>query len=80
MNDMTINPAISIVDFLRTINLCKGEVYFRTKEGDHLNLKSELSQYLFLSLAASDDQTILQEGEICCSDTADHELLQKYIL
>ncbi|MBQ4427065.1 MAG: hypothetical protein IJP67_00690 [Oscillospiraceae bacterium] len=34
-------------EFLSAVQKCAGEVYFDTSAGDHLNLKSELSELVF---------------------------------
>ena len=45
---MHINPNINILNFLKQVQKCNGEVLFETSEGDRIALKSTLSQYIFL--------------------------------
>ena len=44
---MKLKENIDFIDFIKKIKTCKGDVYFCTLEGDRLNLKSVLSQYIF---------------------------------
>ena len=50
---MKLKKDANLPDFLRTVAQCKDDVYFKTTQGDVLNLKSELSKYIFLAAAAS---------------------------
>lgn len=43
---MHINPNINILNFLKQVQKCNGEVLFETSEGDRIALKSTLSQYI----------------------------------
>ena len=45
---------ISEVDtFIKLINECKGDVWLESVEGDKINLKSKLSQYIAISALIS---------------------------
>lgn len=70
---MKINLNTDLVAFLREVEKCAGEVWFETKQGDKLNLKSMLSQYLFVALTG--DQQMLGEGAVICEQEADRSLL-----
>lgn len=65
-----------MADFSLAVNRCEGQVMFETKEGDVLNLKSELSKYVFLAVAL--DQKHLKSSKISCSPQ-DAALLTEYI-
>ncbi len=56
---------INIAEFLHTVDLCKGAVLFETPEGDRLNLKSQLSKYLFLTVGL--DLQYLKSCWISCT-------------
>lgn len=75
---MKLRNNISLSDFLRTVSQCKDDVYFKTTQGDVLNLKSELSKYIFLAAAASQTSSVLPLGYIECRKE-DEELLLEYI-
>lgn len=49
---MNLRPDINLSDFFRVVHTCRGEVLFETPEGDRLNLKSSLSQYVFTAAVA----------------------------
>lgn len=46
---MKITKIKDVEAFMKVVNECKGDVYLDTLEGDHLNLKSKLTQYLALA-------------------------------
>ena len=77
---MRINSDKSVTDFLQCIDKCVGDVYFKTKEGDSLNLKSKFSKLLFLSVVSADRDTILANAYIECSEYEDEIFLADYIL
>lgn len=47
---MKLKKNINVQAFLETVKKCDGNVYFKTIEGDQLNLKSLLSQYILVSI------------------------------
>ena len=76
---MKLKPDASLPDFLRAVAQCKNDVHFRTTEGDVLNLKSELSKYIFLAAAVSCKNTFLPVGYIECEDDKDEKHLCEFI-
>ena len=48
---MKIKKDIDMLEFLKALKKCSGNVFFETSEGDCLALKSTLSQYIFCSIA-----------------------------
>lgn len=46
---MSLKPGINLQAFMRAVRQCSGDVLFETEEGDRLNLKSALSQFVFAS-------------------------------
>lgn len=75
---MRLKTSCSLIDFLNQIKKCKSDVYFRTVEGDNLNLKSLLSEYIFLSLTSDSD--ILQNGQVICESDKDYKVLEDFII
>ena len=62
-------------EFLKAVQKCVGDVFFDTNSGDHLNLKSELSQLVFTVIINK-----LDGLEYSISfDEADRELIAKYL-
>lgn len=68
---------IRMTDFSLTVNRCEGDVTLETKDGDVLNLKSELSKYIFLAISL--DSNELELSRISCT-SQDAALLTDYIV
>ena len=68
---MKVSKSIDEKKFLNILETCTGKVELLTKEGDRLNLKSKLSQYVFLAgiLRNSD----MQDFEIVAYEKEDIE-------
>lgn len=65
-------------DFIEAVQSCKSDVYFNSREGDRLNLKSTLSQYLFA--AACGDRNFLAQGSMECQKKEDYERLRAFMI
>lgn len=74
---MKIRKNIRVTDFLDTVKKCEGNVYFKTTEGDQLNLKSLLSQYIFVSII--DNTELTDNGVVDCSKEEDAALLEEFL-
>ncbi|MGI5989478.1 MAG: hypothetical protein ACOX78_04355 [Lachnospiraceae bacterium] len=74
---MHLKKDIDLTAFVNTAKKCRGDVTFRTKEGDKLNLKSTLSQYVFVSLVGHSD--ILSESEVICDNQDDIAILAAFL-
>ena len=64
--------------FFEAINSCTGRVELVTEEGDRLNLKSKLTQYLALPKVFSNGN--LPEMEIVVSNKEDMDRLAYFVL
>ena len=73
---LKLKPDVNITAFMKAVQMCCQDVLFISQEGDRLNLKSALSQFLFVMLQTKPE--ILGEGKIIC-DKADAELLHPYV-
>lgn len=74
---MIIRDKETLLAFLQAIKECKGEVIYLSGEGDRLNLKSVLSQFLFSSVFL--DNPSLLNGKLSCEREEDLALLQPYL-
>lgn len=74
---MKLKNGIDYTLFLRQVRLCAGTVEYETLGGDRLNLKSVLSEYLFVSAAMSSD--LLAGGTLHCALPADCALLAVFL-
>lgn len=69
---------IDIVDFIKVLDTCKGDVYLETPEGDVLNLKSKLCQMIGLSTILKGCS--ISEAVIRCANPEDEEKLFRFNL
>lgn len=74
---MYIRNDIDLQDFFKKIAFCSGAIYFDTKEGDHLNLKSQFSQ-LILSILYSKNNA-LSWGTISFEKESDYSVLKGFL-
>lgn len=64
---MKLTHIKNVDEFFKVVDSCKGRVELVTGEGDRLNLKSKLSQYVSLANIFAKDSEI-PEMEIVASD------------
>ncbi len=64
--------------FFSAVNACPGRVELVTQEGDRLNLKSTLCQYIALTQMFQDER--ISSVELVVSDPADFERLRPYLV
>ena len=75
---MKVDKIHDINGFFKVVDNCKGRVELVTGEGDRLNLKSKLSQYVSLAkVVLSSD---IPEMEIIASEPEDMALLVDFML
>lgn len=66
-----------LIDFFHIVQQCQGQVLYFSKEGDQLNLKSSLCQFLFSS--ALINTPMLLNGHIACEKEEDMIRLQPFL-
>ena len=64
--------------FFEGLNKCKGSVELVTSEGDRLNLKSKLCQYIALTQMFKDAS--IDEVELVVSEPEDMSMLLDYLI
>ena len=64
--------------FFEVIDQCKGKVYLVTKEGDRLNLKSKLTQYVSLAQIFSGGE--IPEMDLMVSEPEDLAKLMDFTI
>ncbi len=74
---MKIQNIDNVEKFFEVIDECKGVVELVSPEGDRINLKSKLSQYL--SMATIFSNGYVRELDIVAHDREDVERLIKYM-
>jgi len=75
---MKIQNITDINKFFEVIQKCKGRVELVTSEGDRLNLKSKLCQYIMLTKMFSEAK--IGEVELVVSEPEDINLLLEYLI
>lgn len=74
---MKIQNINDVEAFFKVIDQCKGPVELVSPEGDRINLKSKLSQYL--SMASMFSNGYIKELDLIATDKEDVERLIKYM-
>lgn len=69
---------IDFQKFMEAIDQCVGNVYLITPDGDRLNLKSKLSQ--FLGVARLIEGGVVGKAKIVCENPQDDSLLFRFNL
>ncbi len=75
---MKVQNITNVDKFFKVIDDCKGKVELVTGEGDRLNLKSKLSQYVSLANIFSDGT--ISELELVAYEPEDIDKLVKFML
>lgn len=75
---MKIKNIKDVKRFLEVVLQCKGEVELITKEGDVLNLKSKLCQYIALSSMFTEAK--IDDINIVLKNPEDMQLLMEYLV
>lgn len=75
---MKIENIKDIEGFFKVVDSCKGRVELVTNEGDRLNLKSKLSQYVSLANIFSGGE--IPEMELLASEPEDVEKLMSFMI
>ena len=75
---MKVQNISDINKFFQVVDSCKGRVELVTGEGDRLNLKSKISQYVSLANVFSDGT--IKEMEILASEPEDIQKLMEFMM
>ena len=75
---MTLENVTNITSLFEIINQCKGKVELVSEEGDRINLKSRLSQYL--AVAGVFAHGYARELELIIEDPEDLEKIMAFIV
>ena len=77
---MKIKNIKDLEGFFKAVDSCEGKVELVTGEGDRLNLKSKLSQYVSLANIFSQGATEIPELEIIAYEQGDMQKLLNYMI
>ena len=76
---MKVQNIKNIEKFFQVVDKCKGKVELVTGEGDRLNLKSKLTQYVSLAKIFSNGE-MKNEIELLCYNPNDIKNLMEYMI
>lgn len=76
---MKVKNISNVDEFFKAVDKCKGKVELISNEGDRLNLKSKLTQYVSLAKIFSEG-SVIQEMEIVAYEPEDVDILVKYMI
>ena len=74
---MQLREDVNIREFFKGVRQCRGEVLLKTQEGDILNLKSALSQFVFAVILENREK--LEGIEVTLEDEGDRESLKMFL-
>lgn len=75
---MDIKEIVNIKDFFKAILKCKGDVELVTGDGDKLNLRSTLCQYLAVTQMFDEENNL--QWELSLSEPSDYDILKPFIV
>lgn len=75
---MKLKESIDVISFFEKARECTGNVFFHSDEGDILNIKSTLSQYILVSVLCNPD--FLKKGRVICTQEEDYQFLSEYLV
>ena len=78
ITDKKITNIQDINDFFKVVDKCEGRVELTSSEGDRINLKSKLTQ--FVAMAQLMNTTYVKELEIVASEPEDANRLLDYMM
>lgn len=73
---MKLKENVTVAHLLKQIGACRDTVEFHTAEGDCLNLRSELSKYLFVVVCEKEE--LMERGHLLCKDEKDRQTLAAF--
>lgn len=69
-----------VLSFLNAVKSCEGEVCLTAANGDVLNLKSSLCQYIFaFAISSGSSSEFLQKAIVTCGLKRDYDILSEYL-
>lgn len=73
---MQLKESVDLSEFMRAVRQCREDVFYES-ENANIDLKSELSRFVFAMLLQ--DHASHASGTIFCTDAADYERLQAFL-
>lgn len=74
---MNLKADFNMADFMEAAKNCTGDVFFHSVDGDIINLKSLLSQYVLASIACKPG--LLRNARVVCTQDEDYAKLSDFL-
>ncbi len=74
---MKLKEGFEMAAFMDVAKNCTGDVFFHSTEGDIINLKSLLSQYVLASIARK--PKLLDNAQVVCTKDEDYTRLADFL-
>ena len=74
---MNLKEDFNMSDFMEVAKDCTGDVFFHSVDGDIINLKSLLSQYVLASIACKPG--LLKNARVVCTQDEDYAKLADFL-
>ena len=75
--DVKLRSQIDVVELLQTVKKCQEDIFFISKEGDVLNLNSQLASYVFI--ASIQEEALIEDGYLRVTAKDDLFLLSPFL-
>ena len=75
---MRLKETIDVVAFIDAAKQCSGAVFLQTTEGNIINLKSLLSQYVLMAMMYNPD--LLINAQVICMQEEDYRKLEEFVI
>ena len=76
MNSYLSLNDVDVIEFLAVLDSCEGSVFLVTKDGDKLNLKSKLSQFIGLTRLIEGGK--IARASILCENSDDERKIFRF--
>ncbi|MDR1642934.1 MAG: hypothetical protein LBC41_12195 [Clostridiales bacterium] len=73
---MRLRAGINYPLFLKEVKMCKGDIFYTTSEGDRFNLRSVLSEFVFVAYALTYPERTT--GCVECVNSTDIQVLSGF--
>ena len=74
---MFLKSDADIIKLIKSVRQCKGDVHLLTEEGDNMNLKSKICQYVAIAMVAKPE--LLVRAQIVCDNKEDEPVLGEFV-
>lgn len=74
---MRLKDGFDIHSFVKATENCTGQIFFHTSEGDILNIKSLISEYLMVSILCN--KSLLKDSQVICTQDEDYQVLKDFL-